>query len=78
MYSFALLNFDAGAESKEQVDWSRTDLTKRIFLALVEMESKKKKRAAKASNEFMTKFNQNVADEHQALKRHLEELKVET
>jgi len=42
------------------------------------MESKKKKKAAKANSEFMGRFHQNVEDEEKALKKQLKELGVQS
>lgn len=49
-----------------------------MFLALVEMESKKKKKATKANSEFMGNFHRNVEDEEQALKKQLKESGVQS
>ncbi|PMD45057.1 hypothetical protein L207DRAFT_507973 [Hyaloscypha variabilis F] len=39
------------------------------FLAIMELESKKKRKAAKAANEFMDKFMNGINNEEQALKK---------
>jgi len=41
----------------------------RQFLALVEFESKKKRKAAKAANEYMDKFTNGINNAEQALKK---------
>ena len=46
----------------------------RQFLALIEFESKKKRKAAKAANEFMDKFTNRINSEEEALKKRREEL----
>jgi hypothetical protein len=46
----------------------------RQFLALIEFESKKKRKAAKAANEYMDKFTKHVNGEEQALKKYREKL----
>ncbi len=44
------------------------------FLALVELESKKKHKVAKAANAFIEKFSEGIKDNERALKTHLQEL----
>lgn len=51
--------------------------SRRHFLALVEFESKKKKRAAKAASEYMEKLEDNINRSEDSLKRHLVGLNVE-
>lgn len=44
------------------------DTSPRQFLALVEYESRKKKRAAKAASEYMDRFQENIDSSKDALK----------
>jgi hypothetical protein len=48
--------------------------TFRQFLALVEFESKKKRKAAKAANEYMDKFTNGINNAEQALKKRRDNL----
>ena len=48
----------------------------RQFLALVEFESRKKKRAAKAASEYLVRFNETVMQGEDDLKKHLQSLNV--
>jgi len=49
----------------------------RQFLALVEYESKKKKRAAKAASEYMDRFKENIDSSNDSLKMRLANLTAE-
>jgi hypothetical protein len=53
-----------------------TSVVSRQFLALVEFESKKKKRAAKAASEYMEKFHDSIQNDEEALKKRLGNLSV--
>jgi hypothetical protein len=48
--------------------------TFRQFLALVEFESKKKRKAAKSANEYMDKFTNSINNADQALKKRRDNL----
>jgi hypothetical protein len=48
--------------------------TFRQFLALVEFESKKKRKAAKSANEYMDKFTNSINNADQALKKRRDDL----
>jgi hypothetical protein len=62
--------------------WSFRDLKTRLlmmstfrqFLALVEFESKKKRKAAKSANEYMDKFTNGISNADQALKKRRDSL----
>ena len=62
--------------------WSFRDLETRLlmmstfrqFLALVEFESKKKRKAAKSANEYMDKFTNGISNADQALKKRRDSL----
>jgi hypothetical protein len=61
--------------------WSFRDLKTRLlmstfrqFLALVEFESKKKRKAAKSANEYMDKFTNSINNADQALKKRRDNL----
>jgi hypothetical protein len=46
----------------------------RQFLALVEFESRNKKKASKATHDFTERFHNSIQDEEQGLKKHIERL----
>jgi len=48
----------------------------RQFLALIEFESKKKRKVAKAATEYMTKFNARIETEEEGLKKLLRDLNI--
>jgi hypothetical protein len=52
------------------------DEASRQFLALVALESKRKKNKAKAAGDFIEKFKKSVHVEEQALKKHMEEFET--
>jgi DNA-directed RNA polymerase subunit N (RpoN/RPB10) len=53
-----------------------TSMDSRQFLALVEFESRKKKRAAKVASEYMEKFRDGIQKDEEALNKRLRDLGV--